>query len=235
MSGGGVNYGNQTLRELLAGEYVLGLLRGAARRRFERLLIEDARLRAEVAAWEEKFAAWNHGLKPLTPPSSVWRKLQSRIKAETKPATARRFRPLRGTAIGAAAVILFVVGIFLGRSVLAPSPAPGYLAVISTAQGQPRWLITVHPRTRRVDMKALADNTPPPGKSYELWMLPGNGEPIAMGLMNSTGSANEIVNAETIGAITGAKGLAISVEPEGGSPTGQPTGPVVYVAPLVPT
>jgi anti-sigma-K factor RskA len=228
-----MNYGNQNLRELLAGEYVLGLLRGAARRRFERLLIEDARLRAEVTAWEEKFIAWNRGLRPLAPPASVWRRLQGRIQTETKPATAPRFRPLWGIAVAAAAMILFVVGIFLGRSVLAPSRAPGYLAVMSTAQGQPRWLITVHPQTRRVDMKALVNNTPPPGKSYELWMLPGNGKPIAMGLMNSTGSASEIVNPEVIAAITGAKGLAISIEPEGGSPTGQPTGPVVYFAPLV--
>lgn len=52
-----MKYDNENLRELLSGEYVLGLLRGGARRRFERLLIEDARLRGEVVAWEEKFAA----------------------------------------------------------------------------------------------------------------------------------------------------------------------------------
>lgn len=226
-----MNYGNQHLRELLASEYVLGLLRGAARRRFVRLLIEDARLRAEVTAWEEKFAAWNRGLQPITPPTAVWRELQARVRVQTKPA-APRIKMLWGSAV-AAAVITLIIGIFIGRNVLAPSPSPAYLAVMSTAQGQPRWLITVHPQTRRVDMKALADNTPPAGKSYELWMLPGSGKPIAMGLMNSTGSASEIVNAETIAAITGAKGLAISIEPDGGSPTGQPTGPVVYVAPLV--
>ena len=226
-----MNYGNQNLRELLAGEYVLGLLRGAARRRFERLMLEDARLRAEVTAWEEKFAAWNRGLKPVTPRSAVWHKLQARIQTQAKPA-APPYKILWGST-AAAAVIMLIIGIFIGRSVLAPVPAPAYLAVMSTAQSQPRWLITVYPRTRRVDMKALADNTPPPGKSYELWMLPGSGKPIAMGLMNGTGSASETVSAEVIAAITGAKGLAISVEPAGGSPTGQPTGPVVYVAQLV--
>jgi anti-sigma-K factor RskA len=230
-----MNYGNQNLRELLAGEYVLGSLRGAARRRFEHLLAEDARLRAEVTAWEEKLAAWNRGLQPLTPPGSVWRRLQSRIKAESKPTVAPRLTALWGSAAAVAAVILLVIGIFIGRSVLAPSPAATYLAVMSTPQAQPRWLITVHPQTRRVDMKALADNTPPPGKSYELWMLPGSGKPIAMGLMNSTGLTSETVSPEVIAAITRAKGLAISVEPHGGSPTGQPTGPVVYVAPLIST
>lgn len=230
-----MNYGNQNLRELLTGEYVLGLLRGAARRRFERLLIEDARLRAEVTAWEEKFSAWNRGLQPLSPPASVWRRLQARIEAEAKSARAPRLKAWWSAAATLAAVVLLVIGIFLGRSVLTPSPAPAYLAVMSTAQGQPRWLITVHPQTQRVDIKSLADNTPPPGKSYELWMLPGSGKPIAMGLLNSGGSASETVSAEVIAAIVGAKGLAISVEPEGGSPTGQPTGPVVYVAPLIQT
>ena len=228
-----MNYGNQNLRELLAGEYVLGLLRGAARRRFERLLIEDARLRAEVVVWEEKFVGWNRGLQPLAPPASVWRRLQSRVEAETTPAKLPRLKAWWSGAVAVGAAVMLVIGIFLGRSVLAPSPAPAYVAVMSTPQGQPRWLITVHPQTRRVDMKALANNTPPPGKSYELWMLPGSGKPIAMGLMNTTGSASETVSAELIAAITGAKALAISVEPEGGSPTGQPTGPVVFVAPII--
>lgn len=230
-----MNYGDRQLRELLAGEYVLGLLRGAARRRFERLLFEDARLREEVTAWEEKFAAWNRGLPPLAPPTSVWRKLQARIQAESKPVRAPGLKAWWSGAMAVVAVVMLVIGIFLGRSVLAPSLPPAYLAVMSTVQGQPRWLITVHPHRRRVDMKALADNPPPPGKSYELWMLPGSGKPIAMGLMNRSGSASETVSAEVIAAIAGAKGLAISIEPEGGSPTGQPTGPVVYVAPLIPT
>ncbi|MGH8337676.1 MAG: anti-sigma factor domain-containing protein, partial [Gammaproteobacteria bacterium] len=70
---------------------------------------------------------------------------------------------------------------------------------------------------------------------YELWMLPGSGKPVAMGLMNSEGLASASVSPQVIAALANAKGLAISVEPYGGSPTGQPTGPVVYVGPLVST
>lgn len=232
-----MKYSDQTLRELLAGEYALGLMRGAARRRFERLLIEDARLRSEVMAWEEKFTVWNRGLRPLNPPDSVWRRLNARVAVEARSRGKLAAAPLAGLWRGAAvvaAVLVLVIGIFIGRSlVTTPTTAPSYLAVMSSPKGQPLWLITVHPQTRRVDMKALANNTPPPGKSYELWMLPGSGKPIAMGLMNSTGSASETVSPEQIATLAGAKGLAISIEPEGGSPTGQPTGPVVYVAPLI--
>lgn len=235
-----MNYTNPNLRELLAGEYVLGLLSAGAHGRFERLAVEDARLRAEVVAWEEKFSAWTLTLKPLAPPAAVWRKLDARIKADAgaRGSSAPGFS-LRGVWSGAviAAALLLVVGIFIGRGLVstAPSAAPGYLAVMSSPQGKPLWLITVHPANRRIDMKALADNTPPIGKSYQLWMLPGSGKPVSLGLMNSTGSASETVTSEMIAALAHAKGLAISIEPAGGSPTGQPTGPVVYVAPVINT
>jgi anti-sigma-K factor RskA len=235
-----MNYNNQNLRELLAGEYVLGLLSQAARGRFERLSVEDARLRAEVVAWEEKFCAWNLLLKPLMPPTSVWHKLQAQLKLEArakqKPASGFSLKGFWSGAAVLATAFVLVVGVFIGRSLVTAPPAAapaGYLAVMSTPKGQPLWLITVHPQNRRVDMKALADNTPPPGKSYELWMLPGTGKPISLGLMNSTGSAHETLSPELLAALSKAKGLAISIEPAGGSPTGQPTGPVVYTGAII--
>ncbi len=234
-----MNYGNQNLRELLAGEYVLGLLRGAARRRFERLLIEDARVCKAVVNWEQQLTAWNRGLEPLTPPDSVWRKLQARLRAETRSRRkvslwAAHARLWSGAVMLAPAFVL-VVGVFIGRSLVAPRGAPAYIAVMANAKGRPLWLISVHSKSRRIDMQALANNTPPAGKSYELWMLPGHGKPVAMGLMNSEGLASASLDPRIIAALVSAKDLAISIEPYGGSPTGQPTGPVVYVAPIVST
>ena len=231
-----MNYSNQSLRELLAGEYVLGLLRGAARRRFERLLMQDGRLRAEVTFWEERFMAWAAGLDPVTPRTAVWTRLRKRIAAEIRSAGRQAFpRWAQLWAAGAvAAAVVLMVGIYAGRGLVTPPPAgPSYVAVMSNPQSGPRWLISVNAKSGRVDMKALADNTPPHGKSYELWMLPPKGKPVSMGLMNPTGSANETLGPETIAALAGAKGLAITLEPAGGSPSGQPTGPVVYTADIV--
>jgi len=234
-----MNYGNQNLRELLAGEYVLGLLRGAARRRFERLLIEDARVCKAVVHWEQQLTAWNRGLEPLAPPDSVWRKLQVHLKADAQPREKPSGWPARRAlwsgAVTLATALVLVVGVFIGRNLVTPPGAPAYVAVMSSAKGRPLWLISVHSKSRRIDMKALANNTPPAGKSYELWVLPGHGKPVAMGLMNSEGLASASLNPRIIAALVSAKGLAISIEPYGGSPTGQPTGPVVYVAPIVST
>ncbi|HET7650479.1 MAG TPA: anti-sigma factor [Gammaproteobacteria bacterium] len=238
-----MKYDSQNLRVLLAGKYVLGLLKSRVRQRFERLAVEDARLRAEVAAWEDKFAAWTLILKPLQPPAAVWRKLQAALRADAGESRTVRLVAAwnavwSGAALAAAAAVL-VVGILVGRSLVTTTPPPtaaapaAYLAVMAAPQGQPRWLITVHAQNRRVDMNALADNTPPPGKSYQLWMLPKSGKPVSLGLMNSTGSAHETLTPDMLAALTKAKGLAISVEPAGGSPTGEPTGPVVFTGSII--
>ena len=72
-----------------------------------------------------------------------------------------------------------------------------------------------------------------PDKSFELWLLPAaDRPPVSLGLMPSQGRRG--FTFEDTQIWPDAKGLAISVEPRGGSPTGSPTGPVVYLAPLLP-
>jgi anti-sigma-K factor RskA len=132
-----------------------------------------------------------------------------------------------------AATLLLAVMVVTERYLPVAQQKPAEMALVSDAKGQPLWLISVHPEDRRIDMKAVTANPPPAGKSYELWMLPDNGNPVPMGLMNETGTASESVSAELLAHLATAKGLAISVEPQGGSPTGLPTGPVVYTAALV--
>ncbi|HEX7768700.1 MAG TPA: anti-sigma factor [Dokdonella sp.] len=51
-------------------------------------------------------------------------------------------------------------------------------------------------------------------------------------MLPATGSQRLVLSAAQREALAGAKQLAVSVEPAGGSPTGLPTGPVIHVAPL---
>jgi anti-sigma-K factor RskA len=229
-----MNYENRRLHVLLAGEYALGLLTGAARRRFERLLMQMPELRAELTFWEERFAAWNLKLAPVEPPAYLWWRIQGRVRAEAQPkGVALRNTFWRSWAVAATVVLAIVV--VTERLQTRVEPKPAEFALMSDKQGQPLWLISVHPEANRIDMKSVGDNAPPAGKSYELWMLPGSGNPVPMGLMNPTGEASETVNPALLAQLASAKGLAISLEPEGGSPTGLPTGPVLWTAPLVAT
>lgn len=74
-----MKYDNTPLRQMLAAEYVLGTLRGLARRRFERLAKTDAAARAEIRFWESRLAGLAANLKPQTPPPAIWLNLEHQI------------------------------------------------------------------------------------------------------------------------------------------------------------
>jgi anti-sigma-K factor RskA len=227
-----MNYSDPRLQDLLAGEYVLGLLRGAARRRFERLAMGSRSLTAAVTAWEGRFAAWALRLEPVEPPGYLEWRLLGRVRAESRARGERPHNRFWRTWAVAATVVLAIV-VVTQRLTPPAEVKPAEFALMSDAKGTPLWLISVHPEANRVDMKALMPNPAPAGKSYELWMIPDGGKPVPMGLMNGSGLASETVSSALLGRLAQAKALAISLEPQGGSPTGQPTGPVLWVAPLV--
>lgn len=232
-----MNYENPELRELLAGQYVLGQLRGRVRARFERLVLARPDFARAVIEWEARFAPLALGVKPVTPPRRVWRNVARRIKADA--VRSGRKRTLSGwfgnsgfTLAGVAgAAFLVVLGLYLTRPAMTPMPALNQVAVIATAKGSPQWVITV--RDKHMQMRAVGQVPAPAGKSYELWMLPAHGaKPVSLGLLPASGRASEALSARMLVALKSANGLAVSVEPAGGSPTGQPTGPVVYTAPI---
>lgn len=227
-----MKYQDKRLQTLLAGEYVLGVLTGATRRRFERLLMQNPELRAELTLWEERFAAWNLKLKPVDPPGYLWWRILGRLRADARP----RREQLRNTfwrTWAVAATVVLAVLVVVQRVTPPAEQKPAEFALMSDAKGHPLWVISVHPEANRIDMKAVTSNPAPAGKSYELWMLPGSGSPVPMGLMNSDGLASETVSPELLQKLASAKVLAISLEPQGGSPTGLPTGPVLWTAALV--
>jgi anti-sigma-K factor RskA len=227
-----MNYEGPKLQDLLAGEYVLGLLRGSARRRFERLMMESRTLAAEVAKWEGHFASLALRLKPVEPPAYLWWRIMARVRTESRP-RGERMRNTFWRSWAVAATVVLALVIVTQRVAPPPEQKAAEFALMSDAKGKPLWLISIHPEAGRVDMKAIGPEPLPEGKSYELWMIPDSGNPVPMGLMNQSGTASEQVPSELLARLSKAKALAISLEPQGGSPTGQPTGPVLWVAPLV--
>ena len=196
--------------------------------------MEQPALRAELTAWEGRFAAWNLKLAPVDPPGYLWWRILGRVRADARP----RGEILRNTfwrTWAVAATVVLAVLVVAERMLPSAEHKAAEFALVSDAKGQPLWLISVHPEANRIDMKAVSPNPPPAGKSYELWMLPDTGNPVPMGLMNPSGTASETVSSELLAKLATAKGLAISEEPQGGSPTGLPTGPVLWTAAIVAT
>ncbi|MGH8641144.1 MAG: anti-sigma factor, partial [Burkholderiales bacterium] len=110
------------------------------------------------------------------------------------------------------------------------------VAVMADDKGQPSmvvsWPAMKDARDPHVRIKVLQEHAAmPAGTAWELWMLPrGEAAPVSMGLI--TTDVNQVMKikadvARRMGAGE-AWGIAMSVEPAGGSPTGTPTGPVIF-------
>jgi anti-sigma-K factor RskA len=109
--------------------------------------------------------------------------------------------------------------------------APAYVSLVAEPGGKPLWLVKLSERTLRVTAVGAAKTQA--GKSYELWMLPEGGNPVSLGVLPERGDRSLVLNDAQFAALSRASAVAVSLEPEGGSPTGLPTGPVLYSAPLL--
>lgn len=223
-----MRYGDQQLRELLAREYVLGTLHGAARRRFERLLKEDAALRDVVAGWERRLNPLAQAVRPREPPARVWREIERRIAPQTE----RRFglwhdiRLWRGLGLAASAAAV-MLALYIGLA-LPPAGSPTYIVVLANQQQQAAWIVNANMESKQITVRALRPQSVPSDKAYELWVLPGAGRnPRSLGMIPVSGSMSMPLSMPDESELMSSR-FAVSLEPSGGSPTGLPTGPVMY-------
>ena len=221
-----MNYEREELREPLSGAYVVGTLRGPARARFERSCAGSQSLRAAVRRWEDQLMPLHHDLVPATPSARVWEHIVRRTRAQA-PAIRRR-ASWRWALIGALSLtVLVAVSIRLLN--------PPYLAVAAVGQDQlhPLWNISRSASSSSLSIRAVQQVQSNPRRAYELWALPAGGAPpVSLGLLPRSGTIERRLSAAQRAALVNARHLAVSLEPEGGSPTGSPTGPVLYVAEL---
>jgi anti-sigma-K factor RskA len=61
----------------------------------------------------------------------------------------------------------------------------------------------------------------------ELWLIPAGDKPHSLGLIAPGRPVRIEVPRDLVERISAESALAVSMEPPGGSPTGQPTGPVI--------
>jgi anti-sigma-K factor RskA len=222
------------LIDALAAEYVLGTLQGAARRRFERWRAESWHIDRRVETWDGRLIALAMGLTPLAPAPAVWQGIEEKIRLleASRPAVERIRRPRVALRALAAALVLCAIvggGFVAWRMTESLSLQP--VATIKGAQGPVVWSIELDVRHQRLRAVALAGAVARPGHSFELWALPGgNAAPVSLGILPDAGQLERTLSQRQWSALAQAGKVAVSLEPLGGSPTGAPTGPVLYVA-----
>jgi anti-sigma-K factor RskA len=207
----------------LAAEYVVGTLRGRARRRFETIAREDRDAREILEAWQSQITPLAERVQPVEPPARVWSAIESRIgsRAAAQSSELGFWRTLGMLASGLAAVLVVA---FLWTTPTREAE-PDFVAVLTASDSVPRMVVSMHD-ANELRVRVVKSWKGMEGKSLELWALPKNGAPRSLGLV-----ANErdtrLRLAASDARLLSASAFAVSLEPRGGSTTGAPTGPVL--------
>ena len=207
-------------RDLLAAEFVLGALEGAERDEAERLLAAEPSFARSVAAWQQRLTPLAANIAPVTPPVDLWRSIEASIDppmtVSLRPFR-RRVRFWQATTAGALAVAASLAAFVLLRQ-----PEQVRVALLAPLSGGAPVLMATTNRGGELVIRPAVSISVPTDKDLELWVLPqGETKPRSLGVLPPSGGSL----ATPLALNTQ---LLVSLEPKGGSPTGQPTGPVLY-------
>lgn len=233
--------------DLLAAEYVLGLLERedllTARGRFA----NDAGFATDVEAWERRFAPLHEAGADVAPPPELWDRIEAALADDGAAAGGgevvalrRRERLWKGYGAGMtalAAALALVLGLRIAQpEAPAPQPqapvqAPVLVAALASEGGEAVFAVSISP-DRASLLVTPARVAPAPGHSHELWLIQASGTPVSLGVLAPDAPRRHAIPAALSGQMQADAALAVSVEPEGGSTSGAPTGPVIATAPL---
>jgi anti-sigma-K factor RskA len=212
----------------LAAQYALGTLSARARRRLATLARREPAVAEAIRGWELRLASLAEALPGVTPPLSVWNAISSRLGFASSDAGRSgpwwaKLALWRGLAVFSS-----VAAVVLGAMLIAgrlEGPEPTLVVVLAGQDARPALIATVSRDERELAVKAVGPVQLAPDRALELWALPEGAAPRSLGLIPAAGSARLALPAA---ALSGVPTLAVSLEPAGGSPTGAPTGPVLY-------
>lgn len=237
-----MRYDQTDIREMLAAEYAMGSLRGAALLRYEKLLRNRRDWQQSAAWWSDHVHLLADTVTATPPPKRVWQKIEHRLYGRQQAATSDVWwkRIAMGSSTAAIALAFVVASNVLHKPepvIVQPAPsvaeiaqAPS-IAVLTDPQAKSAWLLALNKNddgSTEIRATALAGIASKPKKSFELWMLPSDkSKPVSLGLLPQSGQIRVNVSV-ALSVINSGNGLAVSLEPKGGSPSGQPTGPIMY-------
>jgi len=213
--------------ERLAAEYALGVLDGAERAEAAQRMVREPAFATLVAQWEARFAPWTGEFGEVAPPPHVWQRIASALPASapavTRPSLWQSLTLWRGltAATAALAAACLAALIYIGTAVREQP-----LVASIDGGGHRHFVATLDPARDRIAVAPAAfsaDATRVP----ELWLIPSDGKPRPVGLLNADRAVTLTLPPALAALATSNATLAVSLEPPGGSPTGAPTGPVI--------
>lgn len=229
-------------RDLACAEYVIGLMEADDHEAFERRLSTDAELVAGVARWREQLSGFNAQTNPVDPSPYLWPRIESALPGQATVSQAlhsraqqprQRPQPRQSLwnslalwrTISAAAV---AASIAMFALVTQPQPEVRvYVALLKSPEQATGWLVQARElgTIRLVPLNPQAEVAG--DKTLQLWtQLAGADAPISVALIEA--GAEIELSADQLPGLGPEQLFAISLEPAGGSPTGLPTGPILF-------
>ena len=232
-----MDYANQALADALAAQYVAGTLRGRARARFETLLPSHPGLQSAVRDWQDRLMPLTAVVPPAAPPPAVWNAIEGQLWPRAAAAAPSSFWA-RVSAWRGLSAVLTVAAVGMAVVLVNPPPTqPPVVVVLQSTGGDPTVAGSVVASFsgdgRAVVARPLTPVSLKTDRVMELWWAPEKGAPTSLGLIRSDG-VTVLSRGRLPGGLkkSGIDHMAVSVEPPGGSPTGKPTGPVVFYGKL---
>ncbi len=221
--------------DALAAEFALGLLSADEREAFELRLRDDQALRAAVASWDETFLPLAGSFGPVAPPSGALTQIEQRLFPESTQAHKQGFLSSlwfwRGfSAVAAAAALFMAVAVYAPTTGVQPDGR----ALIAQLANEERALSVAAYYEPGSDTLVLTRTSgdPEAGRDFELWLIAPESAPISLGTLPVGERVEVALEPDLAQQLDLGAALAISDEPDGGSPTGQPTGDILAVGPV---
>ncbi|KMZ13481.1 hypothetical protein BHUM_01933 [Candidatus Burkholderia humilis] len=227
--------------ELRCVEYALGVLDAQERATLERNVARDPALQRTLDEWYRRLAPLAEDLRAIAPPERVWTRIQRDLGFLTASSTTPQRQGLwdslnlwRWLGIGASVAALVLLAVNLAQIRQTPKDAPAVtaanaymVATIARKDSVAHWTATIDVRNARMVVVPAVMASIDKDKATELWLIAPNQKPVPLGVFPATESATMQLPPEIMAQLNTQAVLAVSIEPPGGSPTGQPTGPVV--------
>jgi anti-sigma-K factor RskA len=240
---------------MLALDWALGALPDAERAAAEARRLADREFAERCMRWAEQLAPLAEEVDPVAPSAALWNRIEAAIAADAQaapigaPAVRAPARTGWWASLGlwrgaTAAMAAVALALLVTRPQPVPSPsapaattaptaAPALLATTLTAEsGAPLVTAALDPGRQAVVLAPVRSEDLD-GRVPQLWLIPADGTPRSLGLIDLGGVQKIAVPPTLLKLVADGAVLAVSLEPAGGSPTGLPTGPVVATGKLV--
>ena len=214
--------------DILSAEYALGLLDGNEQNMAHRRIASDLALATRVDWWRDQF-------EPLStddyaePSATLWSRIDAMVpRNDNSIARIRRWRAAALASMLLAASLGAIITLRPVTTKVAPAPMPAVPPLLlASLTGKDGVGATIAYNTAGGRLTIVPGTLDTSKNDAELWIIPAGGKAHSLGTINPIHPATSQARTDIQRLIGVGATFAITLEPRGGSPSGEPTGPIV--------